>query len=71
VQCVLLFNKAGVEDPRGILDRLNGKKSALENIVSCDKSLRDIDFMGRVWVESALILIYLHGVIEMHRATWL
>jgi hypothetical protein len=37
VRCVLLFNKTGVEDPRGILDRLNGKKSTLENIVSCDR----------------------------------
>jgi hypothetical protein len=27
----------GVEDPRGILDRLHGRKSALENVVSCDR----------------------------------
>jgi hypothetical protein len=52
-RCVLLFNKAGVEDPREILDGLHATKFALENIVSCD-SLRDIDFMGRVWVGSAL-----------------
>jgi hypothetical protein len=43
----------GVEDLRGILDRLHARKFALENIVSCD-SLRDIDSMGRVWVGSAL-----------------
>jgi hypothetical protein len=35
-QLVLIFDKAGVEDQRGILDRLHGKISALENIVSCD-----------------------------------
>jgi hypothetical protein len=37
VRCVLLFNKAGVEDPRGILDRLHDRKFALENLVSCDR----------------------------------
>jgi hypothetical protein len=52
-QLVLLFDKVRVEDPREILDRLHGRKSALENIVSCD-SLRHIDSMGRVWVGSAL-----------------
>jgi hypothetical protein len=36
-RCVLLFNKGGVEDPREILGRLYGRKSALENIVSCDR----------------------------------
>jgi hypothetical protein len=36
-RCVLLFNKAGVEDPREILDRLHERKSALENIVSYDR----------------------------------
>jgi hypothetical protein len=34
---VILFNKARVEDPRGILNRLYGKKSVLENIISCDR----------------------------------
>jgi hypothetical protein len=36
-RCVLLFNKAGVEDPKEILDKLHVRKSALENIVSCDR----------------------------------
>jgi hypothetical protein len=36
-RCVLLFNKVGVEDPRGILDKLHARKSALDNIVSCDR----------------------------------
>jgi hypothetical protein len=64
-QHVLLFNKAGVEDPREILDRLHGRKSTLENIVSYD-SLRHIDSMGRVWVGSAqmrpLIKVQSHRV---------
>jgi hypothetical protein len=34
VQHVLLFNKAGVEDPREILDRLHDIKFVL---VSCDR----------------------------------
>jgi hypothetical protein len=35
--CPLIFNKAGIEYPRGILDKLHGRKSALENIVSYDR----------------------------------
>jgi hypothetical protein len=36
-QCVCLFNKTEVEDPRKILDRLHDTKSALKTIVSCDR----------------------------------
>jgi hypothetical protein len=49
-RCVLLFNKAGVEDPGGILDRLHGRKSALENLVSCDRVFEILT----PWVESGL-----------------
>jgi hypothetical protein len=33
----MLFNKAGVEDPREILGRIDSRKSAWEKIVSCDR----------------------------------
>jgi hypothetical protein len=44
--CPLIFNiKAGVEDSRGILDRLHGRKSALERIYSLRlKILFAVDF---------------------------